>query len=230
MVNSRQYALPVSDVKKSTARPGTRSYHSPVRDEAARITRRRILEASHGLFLEQGYAACSIGDIATAAGVARPTVLSVFGTKATLLKEVVDVAMAGDDGPLPVAQQPWFQPVWRATTPGGCLDSYARVCLLIGQRASGVIEVVRRASDEGPEIAALWDVLQRNRRFGAGTIVTRVRELGGTRRGLAEKQAGDQLFMFNDSSLYLTLVTGRGWAEPTFERWLASNMRHNLLP
>jgi AcrR family transcriptional regulator len=219
----------VSDVKKSSDDRGTRAYHSPIRAEAARITRRAILETSHQLFLEQGFAATSIADIAAAAGVARPTVLSVFGTKATLLKEVVDVAMAGDDGPLPVAQQPWFQPVWRATTPGGCLDAYARVCLLIGRRASGVIEVVRRASDEGPEIAELWDVLQRNRRFGAGTIVTRVRELGRTKRGLSEQQVGDQLFMVNDSSLYLTLVTERGWSEPTFERWLASNMRHNVL-
>jgi len=208
---------------------GTRAYYSPIRAEAARITRRAILETSHQLFLEQGFAATSIADIAAAAGVARPTVLSVFGTKATLLKEVVDVAMAGDDGPLPVAQQPWFQPVWRATTAGGCLDAYARVCLLIGRRASGVIEVVRRASDEGPEVAELWDVLQRNRRFGAGTIVARVREIGRTKRGLTEQQAGDQLFMVNDSSHYLTLVTERGWEEPTFERWLASNMRHNVL-
>lgn len=229
MVNSWKYARSVSDVKKPSIEVGTRSYHSPVRDEAARITRRRILESSHELFLERGFAACSIADIALAAGIARPTVLSVFTTKATLLREAVDTAMAGDDSPLPVAQQPWFQPVWRARTPGSCLDAYARVCLLIGQRASGIIEVARRAADEGPEIAELWDVLQRNRRFGAGTIVTRVRELGGTRRGLSEKQAGDQLFICNDSSLYLTLVTERGWAEPTFERWLSSNMRHNVL-
>ncbi len=219
----------MSDVKKYSFEAGTRSYHSPVRDEAARITRRRILESSHELFLDRGFAACSIADIASAAGIARSSVLSVFGTKATLLKEAVDVAMVGDDGPLPVAQQPWFQPVWRAKTPGGCLDAYSRVCLLIGRRASGIIEVVRRAADEGPEVAALWDVLQRNRRSGAGTIVTRVRELGGAKRGLSEEQAGDQLFMCNDSSLYLTLVTERGWTEPTFERWLSSNMRHNVL-
>jgi AcrR family transcriptional regulator len=229
MVNGSQYARCVDDVKKSVEDEGTRAYHSPLREEAARITRLRILQAAHELFLEQGFAATSIADIASAADVARPSVLSVFGTKATILKEVVDVSMAGDDGPVPVAQQPWFQPVWRARTPAGCLDAYARVCLLIGRRASGVIEVVRRAADEGPEIAGLWNVLQRNRRFGAGTIVTRVRALGGTRHGLSEEQAGDRLFMLNDSALYLALVTERGWDERTLERWLASNMRHNLL-
>jgi AcrR family transcriptional regulator len=219
----------VNEVKESPTRATTRRYHSPLREEAARLTRRRIVEAAHGLFLQRGFARCSIGDIASAAGVARPTVLTVFGTKAALLHAVVDVAMAGDDGPLPVAEQPWFQPVWRATTPGGCLDAYARVCTLIGRRSAGVIELVRRATDESTEISELWDRLQANRRLGAGMIVGRTRDLGGAAPGLSVSRATDQLFVYNDTTHYLTLVTGRGWSERAFERWLAADMRHALL-
>jgi len=74
-----------------------RSYHSPQRDESARATRARIVTAAHSLFLEHGFASTSVADIAAASGVARPTVLTVFGTKARLLRTVVDVAMAGND-------------------------------------------------------------------------------------------------------------------------------------
>ncbi len=216
------------DVNESADRP-TRTYRSAVRDESARETRRRILEAAHPLFLDLGYARCSITDIASAAGVARPTVLSVFGSKAGLLHAVVDVAMAGTDAPVPVPEQPWFQPVWAARDVPTLADAYAHVCLLIWRRSAGVIELVRRASDEGDDLAALWDQLQRNRRHGAGTIAARARELGPLRPGLTARRAGDELFLLNDSSHYLALVVDLGWSEKACERWVADAMRHTLL-
>lgn len=58
--------------------------------------------------------------VAADAGVALPTVELVFGTKAKLLKAVVDVAIAGDDEPVPMLdreyQWSWawaFVPVYR---------------------------------------------------------------------------------------------------------------------
>jgi AcrR family transcriptional regulator len=219
----------VSDVNERPGPTTTRAYRSTLRDEGALETRRRILAAAHALFLEQGYARTSITDLATRAGVARPTVLSVFGSKAALLQSVVDVAMAGTDAPVPVAQQPWFRPVWSATTTPEMLDAYAHACRLIGRRSAGVIELVRRASDEGDDLAALWDRLQANRRHGAGTIAAQARRLGGMRAGLSVRRAGDELFVLNDSGHYLTLVTERGWSEAAYVRWLASAMRHTLL-
>ena len=42
----------------------TRPYHSQLREGQARETRRRIVEAGHDLFVEQGYAATTIDAIA----------------------------------------------------------------------------------------------------------------------------------------------------------------------
>jgi AcrR family transcriptional regulator len=226
-MNRCQYAPPVTEVNDSSAR-ATRTYRSPVRDESARATRLRILEAAHPLFLERGYARCSITDIASAAGVARPTVLSVFGSKAGLLHEVVDVAMAGNDAPVPVPEQPWFAPVWAADDVPALVDAYAHACLVIWRRSARIIELVRRASDEGDELAALWAQLQRNRRHGAGTIAARAKELGPLRPGLTVQRAGDVLFLLNDSSHYLSLVAELGWSEKACERWLATSMLHAL--
>jgi AcrR family transcriptional regulator len=216
-------------VKGRLADSGPRSYHSPVREERARRTRQQILEAAQELFLQRGFARCSVSEIAEAAGVARPTVLSVFESKAALLRAVVDIAMAGDDEPVPVAQRSWFLPVWSAQTQEACLDAYAHAVVRIGRQSADVIELVRRAADESPENAAMWDQLQANRRYGAGTIAARVRELGALPRGLTVRRATDLLFVLNDSGHYRTLVRDCGWSERAFEAWLSDRMRHALL-
>src|SRR5262252_1922799 len=98
----------MSDVNGSRPR---RQYRSPVREEGAQRTRQAIVAAASELFLERGYVATSLADVAAAAGVARPTVFAAFGSKPALLQQVLDEALAGDDEPVPVAQRPWFQPI-----------------------------------------------------------------------------------------------------------------------
>ena len=73
-----------------------RAYRSPRRQEQARQTRAAVLAAARERFLEWGYSATTIEEIAAAAGVSKPTVFTAVGnSKAQLLKVVRDVAMAG---------------------------------------------------------------------------------------------------------------------------------------
>ena len=62
------------------------------RRDRARATRLRILTSAQALFIERGYAATTMEDIAAAAGVAVQTVYYTFRTKALLLREVVELA------------------------------------------------------------------------------------------------------------------------------------------
>ena len=65
----------------------------------------------------------TIEQIAERAGVSKPTVFAAAGNKGTILKQLHDFALAGDDQPLPVAGRPWYQqalrelsePGWQAT-------------------------------------------------------------------------------------------------------------------
>ncbi|WP_433305990.1 TetR/AcrR family transcriptional regulator [Actinoplanes sp. CA-030573] len=207
-----------------------RRYRSATRSEGARRTRQAIIRTAAELFAEHGYAATSLAGIAQAAGVARPTVFAAFGSKAALLKQVLDEALAGDDEPVPVAERPWFRPVWEATDPGGVLDAYAEVCLVIARRAAPLFEAVRRAADDAPEAAELWSTLQANRRAGARMIVTQARKLGPAAPGLAAETAVDIVWLYNDPPLYAALVTRCGWSEEDYRRWLATTMRSALLP
>ncbi|MGD9530051.1 TetR/AcrR family transcriptional regulator [Pseudonocardia sp.] len=188
-----------------------------------------MVAAAGELFLDRGYTATSLRDVAAIAGVARPTVAAAFGSKPALLRQVLDEALAGDDEPVPVADRPWFAPVWRATRPREVLDAYATVCLLVAQRAARLFEVVRRASGESAEIAQLWDTLCRNRRAGAEMAVRKVRETGSLRDGLTVERAVVSVWIFNDPALYHSLVLDRGWPEADYRDWIAERMNTALL-
>ncbi len=208
---------------------GRRAYRSPLREEGARRTRRAVTRAAAELFVSRGYAMTSLADVAARAGVARPTVFATFGSKAALLRQVLDEALAGDDAPVAVAERPWFRPVWEARTAGGVLDAYAAVCTLIGERAGRVFEVVRRAADSAPDVAELWAQTQANRLAGARTVVDHLLAVDGQAVVPQPHHAVDRLWLLNDPGHVAALVGQRGWTADEYRTWLAGQMRASLL-
>ena len=112
------------------------------RAERARRTRRRIIDAAAALFLERGYAGATVRAIAEAAGVAVPTVELGFGTKARLLKAAIDVAIAGDDEPVPVLDRAWADTARNATSPAALLAVAAEVIAAAQSRSAGLVLAV----------------------------------------------------------------------------------------
>src|SRR6478672_10942083 len=90
------------------ARP-KRRYHSPQRLLQAEDTRRKVLDAARRLFAAQGYAATTLPNIAREAGVSQPTITAVFGTKAQLLSQMIQLAVRGDAESPSLAARPWWQ-------------------------------------------------------------------------------------------------------------------------
>ena len=82
-----------------------KTYRSPLRDSQAEETRLRVVTAAARLFIERGYGATSIDAIAEAAGVGRATVFTSVGGKAALLRLAYDIAIVGDDEPVPLPQR-----------------------------------------------------------------------------------------------------------------------------
>jgi AcrR family transcriptional regulator len=83
-------------------------YDNSRRDERARESRRRVVEAAHDLLVEHGFAGMRLSEVAEAAGVSVETVYKQFRNKGGLLKAVYDVRMAGDDEPVPIAERPEY--------------------------------------------------------------------------------------------------------------------------
>lgn len=199
-----------------------REYRSPLREQNARRTRNTVVEAAARLFVERGYAATSFADIAEAAGVSRPTAFAAFGSKPALLHQVLDQAMAGDDEPVPVAQRPWFRPVWEATEPGAVMDGYAEVGKLINGRSAKLIEVVRRAADDSAEVAELWETVQRSRRAGAAMVMRYLASLSRAPRHFDIDRATDIVWIFSDPAHYDVLVGQCGRTEDDYSSCAAT--------
>ena len=103
----------MSDTVKGNSGPPT------TRAERARLTRRRIIDAAAELFVERGYGATMLDQVAERAGVAVQTVYFHFGNKSTLLKRALDVAAVGDDEPVPNC---WSDPGWTGSRPNPTRD------------------------------------------------------------------------------------------------------------
>jgi len=209
--------------------PVTRSYDSPLRRSQAAATRRSIIDAATRLFVERGFVATSVDEIAREAGVSRATVFTAVGGKATLLKTAYDVALVGDDEPVPLPQRPWAQGVRLATTPGEVLDAYADLILVLGERLGAISETIRGAAAADVDVRSVWQKTEDERRTGAGNIVRLLEERGGIRPGLDPDAAADRIWLLNDPALYVRLVCERGWSRETFRDWVASTLRDQVL-
>ena len=136
------------------------------------LTRQRVIESAAEVFLEGGYAATTIREIATRAGVAVPTVELLFGTKPRLLKAAIDVAIAGDDEPVAVLDRDWTTTAVEATTVDELLSIVVAVVAAAQVRSAGLVLAVFEGARRDAELAELATQLfdQRGSRRGGWLI------------------------------------------------------------
>ena len=188
------------------------------RQKRARQTRRSILAAAQELFVRQGYARTTIQEIADQADVAWQTVYAVF-----------DVAVAGDDEPVPVPERPFVQAIAEAGDPRAKARIFARHLREAGERIAGVLSVIESAAATDPEIAGLWRELQDQRLRGMTMAARAFRDQGALRPGLSVGRAADILWHYAGPWAYRSFVTGRGWTLDEYEAWIGDTLYHQLM-
>ncbi|QJY47531.1 TetR/AcrR family transcriptional regulator [Pseudonocardia broussonetiae] len=192
--------------------------------------RQAILDAAGRLYAEQGFLATSIEQIAAAAGVARPTVFTATGGKAAILKEVVDIALSGDDDPVPVRERPWFVEMMDEPDPHRMLALHARNITTMGRRVAAVYSAVEAASTADPDVGALWESLQAQRLAGSRMVAERLAGKTALREGYDADAVADVLWSVGSPMVYRKTVTERGWSPERYERWMADLLRRLFLP
>src|SRR2546421_12007827 len=123
-----------------------RRYDASRRQEQARENRARVLTAARTLFLTHGYAETSMPEIAKAAGVSVQTVYKAFANKATLLKAVFDVSVAGDDEPVPIAERDAIAAIEAEPRAAEKIAMYARLLADGSHRWAPVLLLARDAA------------------------------------------------------------------------------------
>jgi len=193
------------------------------RKERARATRRRIIEAAYKLFAERGWSV-PLTAIAEEAGVAVQTLYFTFHTKVELLREALQLAVLGDEQPLPPHERPWFHAMVAepsaARAIGMVVDNtapiFARVAPLTGVFRSG-----------DPEVAQMWARSEALRLDGYRIMTQAVARKGRLKVKLDE--ATDILFVLLSPDLYWLIVMNRGWTPDRWRKWIAATLRGALL-
>ena len=199
---------------------------SPLRRTQAAATRARIAEAAAVVFATQGYDGARIEDIASAAGVAYPTVYKVFGNKRNLLKAALDARMTGGaDGD--VARQAWFREQLEAPTAERQLRLVARNARRLYERAGKLLETVRAAAAGDEEIAALWQQIHADRLERARATAKRLAAKGVLRT--TRQQTVRTLWALTVPELYVLQTETAGLTPGAYERWLGDVLVAALL-
>ncbi|WP_231626336.1 TetR/AcrR family transcriptional regulator [Streptomyces apocyni] len=202
------------------------------RAEKARHTRQRMIDAAARLFVERGWAATTVEDIARAAEVGVQTVYFTFGNKRALLKELLDTVISGDSDPVATLDRPWAREVIDEPDPAAQLARQATGARVILRRAAPVLEVVQGAAAADPELAALWRTNQEQRhtvqlRFAQALVA---KAGGRLRDGHDAASAADIALTVLGPETYGLLVNTRGWTPARWERWAADTLVRQLLP
>ncbi len=204
-------------------------YRSPLREEQARATRRRVVAAALRLFVERGFVATSMDAVAVEAGVSRATVFAAFGSKAALLKQAYDVALVGDDEQVALADRPRSRQVRSEPDPVRYLQGYAAIATGVMERLAPIYVAIGGAAGGDPEARGVWETIHAERLRGATHVVADLQARAPLAHGLTAAAARDILYAYIDPSLLHVLVHERGWSTARFQRWLAGTLVRELL-
>lgn len=201
-----------------------RKYDGSRRQADADARHRRIVEQATALFLEYGFGATSISQIAAAAEVSPQTIYATFGSKAGVLARVIDVAVVGDFNATPVVD--------RAPAPeeveGQRFTAFAHFIRTINERVAPLIRVMEQAASSDPALSELRVQLVARIRADSTAWAS---QLGrdALRPGLSTAEAGDVMAATESPYVYSMLTVDAGWSPDRYEHWLAHALPNLLL-
>jgi AcrR family transcriptional regulator len=184
------------------------------RRERSRLTRRRIVEAAYRLFSERGYGV-ALAEVAAAAGVSVQNLYLLFSNKQRLVQATLELAVLGDDSPVPPHERPWFRELAEAADPEAAiriwventLPIYARVAPLAGMFLSE------------PSLESMWAHSEKLRVEGFRHAMEVVARKGRFPPGMNLDRATDIMFVLLSPVVYSEFVRGRGWSASGWSEW-----------
>lgn len=202
-------------------------YDNRQREEAARTTRARIIEAATTSFLGRGFGATTIRQVAEDAGVSQETIYKRFGGKAALLKSVYDVSLAGDDEAIPLAARPEAIAVRDAQSPAAAAAAYAELAQLVSSRVDPLLRVLLGSRDTDKALAEFAMTTENERHVGSSFFVRHWQATGWLRFDITVDHAIDTVWALN-SPQPRWLLLDHGWSDEQYTRWLARLIRHAI--
>jgi AcrR family transcriptional regulator len=205
-----------------------RSYDNTGRRAQSEQTRRRILAAARGLLIDRGYRATTVAQIARDAEVHVDTIYSLVGRKPEILRELIEQAISGTDGPLDPEARDYVQRMQAEPDPVRQLEIYAAAVRAIQTRMAPLFLALRDAASTEPEAQWVWSQISQRRAANMRRLVAALGD-GALRPGLDADEAADIVWATASSELFVLLTDERGWTLDRYQDWLAETWCRLLL-
>ncbi|QVQ52725.1 TetR/AcrR family transcriptional regulator [Spiractinospora alimapuensis] len=198
------------------------------RTARSRATRTRIARAAGALFVTSGYAETSVQTVAEHAGVGTQTVYYTFGTKAAVLTAALDLAVAGDDEPVPTLDRAWVVEALSVPDAGEQIRRQAAGTADVFARVAPLLSVVRGAAHDDAEIAGVWRTNVHQRLTVQRAFADALDAKGALRPGMSVDTAAETSLALLGPEIY-TLFTGElGWSPQRWVEWATDGLRRHL--
>jgi|SRR5579884_91620 len=194
----------------------------------SQATRGRILEAATRLFLRDGYLATTMAAIAAEAGVAVQSLYLRFGSKLAILSDALDVAVVGDEQPVPLLERPWVQQLVAAADGPTAVRLFVAQTRRICERTYPLYAVLRAAA--ASEAGDLLAENHRQRYAGVHAVAELLSQKRGFASALGMDKAADLLYALATEDNYGLLVAERGWTADDWEAWCGDAVTGMLFP
>ena len=204
-----------------------RRYDASRRQQQAGENRARIVTSARSLFLAKGYAEAAMPEIAKAAGVSVQTVYKAFANKATLLKAVFDVSVAGDDEPVPMAERDVIGAIRAAPDAARKLAMYFAHVAELAHRVMPVQLLARDAAGADRAAADVWAQMRAETLTAMTYFATDLVATGQVRGSVEDVR--DILWTYHSPELYDLLVRERGWSQRRYGEFLTAAVTTALI-
>ena len=183
-------------------------------------TERRLVEAASALFVERGYAATTLADVAERADTAPRTLYLHFATKPELLLRCVSSAIAGADDAGPLADQPAMAEAMNAPTLDERIRRMASLTAALMERTGPLLDVAFQAAPSEPLLA---DAAAAGRADTRRTLRRFWRKIH--RDGLLEPTVDlewltETATLLAHAETYLLIRRTTGWKGDAYRDWL----------
>ncbi|WP_067717468.1 TetR/AcrR family transcriptional regulator [Nocardia yamanashiensis] len=206
-----------------------RPYRAAKRAETAAATRAAIRRAATELFVEKGYVATPLREVAKRAGVGERTLYDAFPTKLDLFQHTLNVATVGDEEPIAVADRPEVLAALDDPDPRAALTGLTGYTAELFERAGDLIMVGVDAAAADPAMRAGDEAGANATRALWLTCTGKLAERGSLRAGLDPETAADILFALGSPHIFRLLRRRRAWSADRYRNWLRDSLIAQVL-
>jgi AcrR family transcriptional regulator len=192
-------------------------------------TEARLIAAASELFVERGYSATTLSEVADHAGLAARTLYLHFATKAELLRRCIGTAIVGDTAAVPLARRDWMAAAMSAPTLGDRIGQMAALTAQLMDRTGPLLEVARQASAVEPEIAVAAQAGRNDTRRTLHEFWHRAATDGLLTAGADLDWLSETATLLAHADTYLLIRATTAWDVSHYQQWLATTWQRLVL-